>query len=191
MLVGMGMLPPSPASSGTQVYSEVGAYSFTVPFGVSSITIDTLGGAGGGASGWTSFTSTKEGPVYTPQYGGDGGSAATATSQVSVTPLSVVSIVVGAGGSGGVAFGSTWYGSNNANPGEAGEDTTVVYAGSEVVKADAGEGGQVLSDGAGGLASASTGDTTTAGVTGAGCAGGFSNTGNGSAGARGWVTIAW
>lgn len=193
MLVGMVHMPPVTKVSGSQIYDTAGSYTFTVPAGVSSIDISTVGGAGGGASGWTYIVSPPDKqPTYAVDaYGGDGGSAATATSQVSVTPNSEVVIVVGAGGAGGVAFGSTWYGSDNANPGEAGEDTTVVYAGSEVVKADAGEGGQVLSDGAGGLGSASTGDTKTDGVTGAGGAGGYSNTGNGTAGDPGSVTLTW
>ena len=190
MLVGMTMMPPSLVSSGTQVYSEAGAYSFTVPFGVSSITIDTLGGAGGGASGWISeIYDEKTGTEYTLQYGGDGGSAATATAQVSVAPLSTISIVVGAGGSGGVAPGSGIY--NTATPGGDGGDTTAVYAGSEVVKADAGVGGTKDADGAGGLASASIGDTKANGVTGAGGAGGYSNTGDGIDGNTGSVTITW
>ena len=194
MLVGMVMMPPSPVSSGTQVYSEAGSYSFTVPFGVGSITIETSGGAGGGASGWTQEVPPSEKGLpttYVDQYGGDGGSSATATSQVSVTPLSTVSITVGAGGAGGAAFGSTWYSSSNANPGEAGEDTTVTYAGSEIIRADAGEGGLVLSDGAGGLASASTGDTKTNGVAGDGGAGGFGRNQSGTAGIDGTVTVTW
>ena len=194
MLVGMVMMPTSSVASGSQVYSEPGSYSFTVPIGVRSITIETSGGAGGGASGWTDeIPGTEKDPVptYADMYGGDGGSSSTATSQVSVTPLSTVSITVGAGGAGGVAFGSTWYSSSNANPGEAGEDTTVTYAGSEIIRADAGEGGLVLSDGAGGLASASTGDTKTNGVAGDGGAGGFGNTDDGASGIDGTVTVTW
>ena len=194
MLAGMVIFPPSPVRSGTQVYSEAGSYSFTVPIGVGSITIETSGGAGGGASGWTAAVppSEKDGDTtYVAQFGGDGGSAATATSEISVTPLSTVSIVVGAGGAGGIPFGATWYGSSNANPGEAGEDTSVTYAAVEVIRADAGEGGQVLSDGAGGLASASTGDTKTNGVAGDGGAGGFGRNQSGTAGIDGTVTITW
>jgi len=190
MLVGMVMMPTLSVASGSQVYSEAGSYSFTVPFGVSSITIETSGGAGGGASGWTYIVEGEKQPTYTvAAYGGDGGSSATATSQVSVTPNSEVTIVVGAGGAGGTAPGSgTYY---VANPGAGGGDSYATYSGVDVVRADAGAGGTRYGDGAGGLASTSTGDTKTNGVAGDGGAGGLGNTQSGTAGIDGTVTVTW
>ena len=159
---------------------------------MSSITIETSGGAGGGASGWTDEIPGPEKdpfPTYVNMYGGDGGSSATATSQVSVTPNSEVTIVVGAGGAGGTAPGNDIY--DVANPGASGGDSYATYSGVDVVRADAGAGGTRDADGAGGLASASTGDTKTNGVAGDGGAGGFGRNQSGTAGIDGTVTVTW
>jgi len=192
MLVGMTMMPPSPVVSGSQVYSEPGSYLFMVPFGVGSITIETSGGAGGGASGWTDEIPGPDKdpvPTYVNMYGGDGGSSAIATSQVSVMPNSEVTIVVGAGGAGGTAPGNDIY--DVANPGAGGGDSYATYSGVDVVRADAGAGGTRDADGAGGLTSASIGDTKTNGVAGDGGAGGFSRNQSGTAGIDGTVTVTW
>lgn len=188
MLVGMACMPPIVVSSGSQIYDTAGSYTFTVPAGVSSIDISTVGGAGGGASGWTSVVFEKGGPVYTPQYGGDGGTGASANKVLPVSPFDTVFVVVGSGGSGGSAPGVDVYGTLNA--GDAGTDSVVTHSAVTVASADGGTGGG-FSDGAGGLASASIGDTKTDGVTGAGGAGGYGNTNAGDTGVDGSVTITW
>lgn len=177
---------PSP-----QVYSTPGTYAFVVPLGVTSVSLSVIGGAGGGASGWTDVSGGGKGEpvVYTPQYGGDGGSAASVVKALSTTPGETLTVVVGAGGAGGTAPGGGVY--NTANPGATGTDSTVTQSAVVVARADAGFGGTQYYDGAGGTTAASVGDTKTAGVAGAGGAGGFGNTSAGTAGVSGSVTISW
>lgn len=174
-----------------QVYSSAGTYSFVVPLGITSVTISASGGAGGGASGWTSTSGGSKGEpvVYTPQYGGDGGSAASVTKALSTTPGETLTVVVGSGGAGGAAPGAGVY--DTAASGSAGTDSTVTQSAVVVARADAGFGGSQYFDGAGGTTAASVGDTKTAGVAGAGGAGGYGNTSAGTAGVSGSVTIAW
>ena len=168
-------------------YRTAGTYTFVVPSAITSVTLSLVGGSGGGASGGTTVSGEKN-PVTTNYFGGDGGSGASATKTLSVTPGESLTIVVGAGGAGGAAPGVENVG---VNPGSNGADSTVTQSASVVARADAGSGAPSTSDGAGGLASASTGDTTTNGVTGAGGAGGFGASQSGTAGVAGSVIITW
>lgn len=172
-------------SARTAFYGAAGSYSFVVPSGITAVSVRLVGASGGGASGYTITTGDKN-PVSTPYYGGDGGSGASAVKALTVTPGETLTVVVGAGGAGGV----------NVTPstpaaGSAGTDSTVTQSAVVVARADAGSGAPSASDGAGGLASASVGDTTTDGVAGAGGAGGYGDTQDGTAGADGSVTITW
>lgn len=187
MLVGMVAAPALRALPGSQAYTTAGSYSFSVPPGVISVSISLVGGAGGGASGGTTVIGEKN-PVTTNYFGGDGGSGASATKALSVVPGQVLTVVVGAGGAGGTAPNVANVG---VNPGSNGTDSTVTRSASVVARADAGFGAPSTSDGAGGLASASVGDTTTNGVAGAGGAGGFGASQSGTAGVAGSVTITW
>ena len=188
MLPGMSGFMTERPSQGSQIYDIAGSYTFTVPVGVTQISLLVIGGAGGGASGWTTQTwADKFSYEYTNYYGGDGGSGAQSTLDLGVTGGTDVTITVGAGGAGGASTTSYSY----ANPGSPGNDTFIEYNSFEVARADAGEGGTRLVDGAGGLASASTGDTTTDGVQGDGGAGGFGQTQAGQDGSDGYVVVEW
>jgi len=82
--------PPTPP------YDVAGTYSFTVPAGVTSITVQCWGG--GGAGGQVSLNSDGK--------GGGGGGAYT-SSIVSVTPGQIYTVIVGSKGVAGTATGST------------------------------------------------------------------------------------
>jgi hypothetical protein len=169
------------------IYKTAGTYTFTVPTTISTVNASLVGGAGGGASGGTTVSGDKN-PVTTNYFGGDGGSGASATKALSVTPGETLTIVVGSGGAGGAAPNIE---NVAVNPGSNGTDSTVTQSASVVARADAGSGAPSTTDGAGGLASASVGDTRTNGVTGAGGAGGFGASQSGTAGIAGSVTITW
>ena len=159
------------AQVATQTFNTAGTYTFTVPPGVTSITVQAWGG-GGGARG--DGTSNR----------GAGGGGAFAGRTITVSAGQTYTVVVGAGG---VA---------TANPGQAGQSSVF---GSNLVVADGGAGG-ANSGGAGGTVANSTGTTRfaggagggrggTTGVGGGGGGGGSAlSTGNGNNGADGGLT---
>lgn len=108
--------------SGTQEYTTAGSYNWTVPAGVTSVTVTTTGGAGGGASGY--YTYNSKFATYTPQFGGDGGTATADVDTFAVTAGNTVAVVVGSGGSGGSAPGTT---ATSPNNGSSGGTSTVTY----------------------------------------------------------------
>ena len=76
-------------------YAAPGIYAYNVPAGVTSITVRVVGGGGGGggydvAGGFSGA-------------GGAGGAAADVSAVIAVTPLSTVSVFVGAGGGRGTS----------------------------------------------------------------------------------------
>ncbi len=160
------------AQVATQTFNTAGTYTFTVPAGVTSITVQAWGG-GGGARG--DGTSNR----------GAGGGGAYASSTLNVTQGTTYTVVVGAGG---VATG---------NPGQSGQATVF---GNNLVVADGGSGG-TNSGGPGGTVAASIGTTRyaggaggsrggTTGVGGGGGGGGSAfSTGNGNNGANGGLTL--
>lgn len=79
--------------AGQNAYTSAGAYDFTVPEGVTSVSAVAVGG-GGGAAGFPTGTTYKW-----PGAGGGGGATAWAT--IPVTPGEVLTVGVGAGGVGG------------------------------------------------------------------------------------------
>jgi hypothetical protein len=81
--------------NGIGAYSIPGTYSFVVPAGVTRLFIEAWG-AGGGGSG-TGIT------YYEPTNGCGGGGGGQYRGIVAVTPNQAYSVVVGAGGSGGVS----------------------------------------------------------------------------------------
>lgn len=91
------------AQTGSQAFTASG--DFTVPAGVTSITIEVVGGGGGGGINGSG--------------GGGGGGYSFGT--FSVTPLAVIPVTIGAGGESGAAGGTTSVGAfNQATGGEAG-----------------------------------------------------------------------
>lgn len=143
-----------------------GAFTFTVPPGVTTLSC-SLWGAGGG------------GNVYTGTYGGGGGGggAFSKKNTITVTPGQVINGNTGIGGTVGAAGGDTWFSS-----------TAVALAkgGAPGAAASLTAGG---AGGAGGAAGSGVGDTFFSGglggtgalLAGAGGAGGAGTTGNGGA----------
>ncbi len=82
-----------PVANGSQTFTTPGTYSFTVPEGVTRIFYRMWGGGGGGGGSC----------AYGTYVGGGGGGAGAYTSGfLNVVPNSVLSVVVGAGGAGGL-----------------------------------------------------------------------------------------
>jgi hypothetical protein len=136
------------------IYYVPGTSTFTVPQGVTSISIVMVGGGGGGGNSGS----------------GGGGGALTYLNNLSVTPGTVYNLRVGAGGGGGAGSGlSSWFNTSTylfANPGSPGQ------LGSDTGGGGGGAGGYA---GTGGTGAGSTGLTSWAG--GAGGTGGGTATG--------------
>lgn len=147
------------------VYNSPGSYTFTVPPGVNTITVECWGGGGGGS------TRTSNGR------GGGGGGGAYARSMICVVPGVTYNVVVGGGGTGSSNGGNSVFGadvvvaaggrgsSTNSTIGGAGGSVAnsvgaVRYAGGNGGNANSsgtgGGGGGAGSSGAGGNASNQT-----------------------------------
>lgn len=87
-------LPSGNSNSGSQIFNTLGNSTFTVPAGVSSITIKAWGGGGGGGAYATSL-----------RYGRSGGGGAFAKSTLAVTTGQQFVVIVGGGGGGGISKG--------------------------------------------------------------------------------------
>jgi len=152
----------------SQTFNTAGTYSFTVPAGVTSITVQAWGGGGGGAGDASSGNIGN---------GGGGGGAYAKVNIYSVTPGTSYQVIVGAGGSAGIA---------TDGPGGAAGNSTF---NTSICVAAGGLGGQVNAGGgtggSGGLSASSTGDVRNNGgngATGNSSAGGIGGGGGGSAG---------
>jgi hypothetical protein len=167
----------SPACFSPCTLTQPGSVSFTVPAGVSNITVGAWGG--GGASG-AGAASASGGTIY----GGGGGGGAYLTHAISVVPETTYTATVGSGGNSTAANG----GSSNLS--QAG--TTLVSAGGGQAggAATASMGG---AGGAGGVASGgeSGGNgeagSNTAWFSGSSCAEVGGNGGNGANGGAGGI----
>ena len=166
-------------AAATQTFSSPGSYSFTVPAGVTSLTIAATGATGGSSAAGRA----------------GGGRGASMTATVDVTPGEQLSVTVGAPGSGsagGGAFVSGQPGAGGgaggagsaANGGAGGGASTVSMSqppgGPPVYLLVAGGGG-----GAGGAAAGGLGSGGDAGSAGAGGSPGIAGGGAGSASAGG------
>jgi len=154
----------------TVTFTTPGTYTWTVPNGLTSISIVATGGGGGGGG--------ATGNVYA---GTAGGAGAVVTTPMSVTPGQVVNLVVGGGGGAGTngpAIGSNGYYDGAAGGG--GGSSTVDTGSNQEIVAGGGGGGGGYRGGAGGDAGASSG----AGENG-GSAYGSSGGGGGSGGIGG------
>ncbi|MCU0832917.1 MAG: hypothetical protein MUC77_00575 [Chromatiaceae bacterium] len=115
----------------TDTFDTPGTTTWTVPTGVTSITVEAWGGGGGGGGrAGSSGTATARG----------GGGGAYARGVLTVTPGSTYTLTVGAGGAGGAA---------GANAGSAGGNST--FGVGPLVRAAGGSGGSAATSGAGGL----------------------------------------
>lgn len=101
-----------PDTFSTVTYSVAGTYNYTVPAGVTSLVVTTVGGGGGGQAGNGNYSGAGGA-------GAGGGAGSTVTQTISVTPGAVIPVVVGAGGAGGIA-GVTGGTSPNGQAGGAG-----------------------------------------------------------------------
>ena len=143
----------------SQTFTTAGANTFTVPAGVTSVTVEAWGGGGKGASVYTNGTAYAG--------GGGGGGAYSKTISIAVTPGATVNLNVGAGSTTTAAGGDSWFINS----------TTILAKGGNSV-ADL-----ISTGGAGGLASASIGTTKYNGGNGAtGVVGSYSGGGGSSAG---------
>lgn len=139
-------------------YNSAGTETFTVPTGVTQITVKMWGAGGGGGGGGSTITGAA---------GGGGGSL---FATIPVTPGETLTLNVGAGGGGGT------YGSNSSN-GAGGGGYTAVFRGSTALAVAAGGGG------AGGGRNAARGGAGGAGGGTSGTAGGTVSGGGGGGGA--------
>jgi hypothetical protein len=146
-----------PSSTGFQ-FATPGTYDWVCPVGVTSVTVDIVGGGGGGAA-------TEGSGGYSAGSGGGGADGALGVTST-VVPLTVYTVVVGAGGAGGTTSGAV---------GVAGGTSSF-----NGISKTGGSGGTITFGGtsAGGAAGGAT--------AGAGGTGGFgSNGGNGATGTGG------
>ena len=134
---GLVILEPATAMDTAFKITRPGTYNYVVPTGTNSIVMAIVGGGGGGGtSGY-----------YTGQGGGGGG----AGGQVKTTTISVVAhdritMVIGAGGIGGVP--------STTSAGGAGGTTNIYKNQSLILSAAGGGGGQPGGSGAGGVGGA-------------------------------------
>jgi hypothetical protein len=121
------MPPVVTLPSQMQPYTVPGSYSFTIPFGRTSIRarLTGSGGGGGGSNG-------------TGSAGGAGAGAAEALFNIPVTPGETLTIVVGAGGAGGTSAPTA---------GGTGADTYIARGATVLAKVSGGNGGAAGSGG--------------------------------------------
>ncbi len=162
-------------SAQSQVFNSNG--NFTVPAGVTSITVEAWGGGGGGANG-------------SGERGGGGGGAY-ARSTIAVSPGQMYSVVIGLGGSTGSNGGNSTFGTNlvvaeggrsgaGPNGGDGGDDGNstgdVTFSGGD------GGDGRNNGGGGGGGGSAFTNANGQNGEDGGGSSGGDGGNGTGNGG---------
>jgi len=124
--------------SKVQTFSPAGTASFTVPDGVTSIKVTSIGGGGGGQQGWGNYSGSGGA-------GAGGGAGQTITTNITVTPAQVLSLVIGAGGAGGSGTPSgSGYGGTGPN-GTKGADGGATYiTGFTTTNAPGGVGGSKI-----------------------------------------------
>ncbi|MFL5815918.1 MAG: glycine-rich domain-containing protein [Bdellovibrionia bacterium] len=149
------------SSSGSQLYANPGTYTWTVPAGVNSVSVLAVGGGGGGAGGGSNL-------------GGGGGGGLCYANSIAVTPGSSITVVVGAGGTSGVAGGDSSF---NGTTVVAYGGATSVGGASALGGSGSAVGGTCNSGGNGGIfvgtgSPFSAGGGGAAGYSGAGGAGG-------------------
>lgn len=127
----------SDATASASAYTIPGTYTFTVPAGMISVTVELWGGGGRGASK----------PTISSAGGGGGGGGAYSRKTISVVPGSTHTIIVGAGGTDAAI-----------NGGDSTFDANVIVA-----KGGSGVANDGTAGGAGGFASGGIGTTTYSG----------------------------
>lgn len=124
----------------TLTYSVAGATSWTVPSCVSSVTVQVFGGGGGGGGALAIVRNSSDGEACSGAGGGGGGGFS--SSVLTVTPGQVYSVLVGAGGAGGISGAGTWNGGISTPAGPGGTGGTSSFSGNSYnVQATGGVGG--------------------------------------------------
>jgi len=126
--LGLVMTPGGEVGADTQDFINPGTFNWTVPAGVTQITVEAWGGGGAGGGSDDYITCKGAG-------GAGGGGGAYASSTLLVTPGQNLTVVVGAGGTGVSADNGTAGG-----PSFVGPDTIPANA---FVRAAGGSGGEV------------------------------------------------
>ena len=151
-----------------------GSYSWTVPFGVTSVYAQVGGGGGGGGGGQE---------VGNGHGGGGGGGGGFSTGTISVTPGQVLSINVGGGGSGGGGGGRGDGGGGGGGGGSSVENIAADGGGAGGYGGGGGGGGNTAAGGSGGAGQAGSNDHSSgSGGSGGGGGGGFAGGGGSGAG---------
>lgn len=137
----------SGVSPGHQIFTSTGTTSWTVPTGVTSISVLCVAGGGGGC-GANGNTSLSTG-------GGGGGGALYYKNNYSVTPGDTLTVKVGSGGSGGPASST-----NTGRIGGDGDDSSVKIGSTTICLAEGGTAGRTsgTTAGSGGSTANCTGD---------------------------------
>lgn len=154
-----------------QAYNTQGAESFTVPDGVTSLTVKVWGAGGAGGGGGSTGT------------GGSGGGGGYVNATIAVTPGESLDVYVGGGGSGGNNV-------SNTGSGGGGGGYSSIYRGSTLLVLAAGGGGGGGSriatiGGAGGAGGGTTGAAGSAVYSGNGAGGGGGTASSGGAAGAG------
>src|SRR3990172_6077222 len=169
LIVGVSREPTSTTTNTVKInYTTSTNTTFTVPAGVTSITVKAWGAGGAGGGG-----GTLAGAI-----GGNGGGGGFGNATISVTPGEVLDIVIGGGGAGG-----TGNGGGNGGAGGGGGGVTAAGGGvGGVATGTMGGGG-----GGGGYAAVKSGSTFLVQAAGGGGGGGAGNAGtdDGTAGGAG------
>ncbi|HEU5005007.1 MAG TPA: hypothetical protein VFT49_02905 [Candidatus Saccharimonadales bacterium] len=114
------------STAGSASYSTSGSHTFSVPNGISAITVKAWGGGGGGGGG-----GARGG-------GGDGGAGGYASSTLTVTPGESLNVYVGGGGGGGTGSSG---GNNTGGGGGGGGYSSVARGSTQLLIASGGAGG--------------------------------------------------
>lgn len=134
-------LAGSNANGQTTIYNTPGKYVFTVPVGVTTLTVDVVGGMGGNADGSAGGEAAG---------GGTGGAAGEVQAVITVTPGSIDTIYVAQNGPsaetdytlpGGSGYGTGGGGSNSGDGGGGGASAIINASGAPLVVAGGGGGG--------------------------------------------------
>ena len=160
----------------TVVYSSPGTSTYTVPTGVTSVAIKTIGGGGGGGAG------NDGGYAHYGYAGSGGGSGYESSVTLAVSAGDVLYVSVGSGGTGGPGGCGP-----GGSPGSVGVSSIVTRSGSIFCSAAAGQGGvsgaQTNNPGGAGGNTGSNGSATQG--TGSGGDGGASTVASGGTGGPG------
>ena len=183
---------PGSITNNSITYTTTPGSPWTVPAGVTSVTLTCVGGSGGGGGGRGWGTS---GVVRGFFLGGPGGSSGKAISIVNVVPLQTLTIVVGSAGTAGAYYASWTYGDRYAS-GTSGTASSVTIDSVTVAQGGAGGGGPETvypaTTPTTGTAGSGIGDAVTVGGGRVGGNGPDASFGPGPyPGSDGYVTIAW